>query len=63
MSNKKKFTPDQALQILVQAIDIAIQRGAFDRKQVVDLNDAISTFSIDDPTPSDPPHDPSQPKP
>lgn len=64
---EKRFTPDQALNVMVQYLELAIRNGGFTRKQVVEIDEAISTFeqpqasTMDAPT--DPPHDPSQPKP
>lgn len=62
-----KFTQEQALQVLIQAADIAIEKGAFSRKQVVDIDSAINTFTAQaqgDSTPTDDlPHQPNNPKP
>lgn len=40
----KKLTQQEALNIMASALDIAIQKGAFSRKEVVTINDAIEVF-------------------
>lgn len=40
----KKLTQNEALNIMATALDAAIQKGAFSRKEVVTINDAIEVF-------------------
>lgn len=62
----KKLTQNEALNVMATALDAAIQKGAFNRKEVVTINEAIEVFEQPEAmalaeSDNDLPKDPSKP--